>query len=264
MNAAPDARPAPPTAALDAAFAALARYDRGSGRGALQPIDDAVAAATQDAALRAALETRLVAVLRAPASAVAREFACEKLARIGGPDAVPALAALLADPDLAHAAAHALRAIPGEAASHALRQSLGRLSGLPLMGAIAALGQRRDVASVVALAGFLGHAEARVATAAAAALGEIGSVAAARELQTFLARAPQAIRPALADACLACAEHLRQAGEARAARRLLDALLGTAPAPHVRAAALRLLDRESTAPPQSRAVAPNHPAGRSR
>jgi HEAT repeat protein len=241
MNAAPEAGPVPPTAALDTAFAALTRYDRGSGRGALLPIDDAVAAATPDTALRAALETRLVAVLRGPASAVAREYACEKLARIGGPDAAPALAALLSDPDLAHAAANALRAIPGEAASRALRQSLERLSGLPLLGAIAALGQRRDATSVAALAGFLGHAEERVATAAAAALGEIGTVAAARELQAFLARAPQTIRSALAEACLVCAEHLRQAGETRAARRLLDTLLGTAPAPHVRAAALRLL-----------------------
>lgn len=241
MNAAPEAGPVPSTAALDAAFAALDRYDRGSGRGALQPIDDAVAAATQDAALRAALETRLVAVLRGPASAVAREFACAQLARIGGPDAVAALAALLADPELAHAAANTLRAIPGEAASRALRQSLEHLSGLPLVGAIAALGQRRDAASVTALAGFCGHAEARVVTAAAAALGEIGTVAAARKLQAFLARAPQAIRPALADACLVCATHLRQAGEARAVRILLEALLGTAPAPHVRAAALRLL-----------------------
>lgn len=241
MNATPEARPAPSTAALDAAFAALARYDRGSGRGALQPIDDAVAAATQDAALRAALETRLVAVLRGPASTVAREFACEKLARIGGPDAVAALATLLADPDLAHAAANTLRAIPGEAASRALRQSLEHLSGLPLVGAIAALGQRRDAASVTALAGFCGHAEERVVTAAAAALGEIGTVAAARKLRAFLARAPQTIRPALADACLVCATHLRQAGEARAVRILLEALLGTPPAPHVRAAALRLL-----------------------
>lgn len=242
MNATPEARPAPSTADLDAAFAALDRYDRGSGRGALQPIDDAVAAATQDAALRVALESRLVAVLRGPASAVAREFACEKLARIGGPDAVAALAALLADPDLAHAAANALRAIPGEAAARALHQSLERLSGLPLVGAIAALGQRRDAASVAALAGFLGgHTEGRVASAAAAALGEIGTVAAAWKLQALLARAPQTIRPALADACLVCAEHLRQAGEARAARTLLEALLGTAPAPHVRAAALRLL-----------------------
>ncbi len=241
MNPAPETRPAPSTAELDAAFAALARYDHGSGRGALQPLDDAVAAATRDAALRAGLEARLVAVLRGPASAVAREYACAQLARIGGADAVAALAVLLSDPDLAHAAANALRAIPGEAASRALRRSLGLLSGLSLGGAVAALGQRRDAASVVELVGLLRHAEERVVTAAAAALGEIGTVAAARELRAFLARAPETVRPALADACLVCAEHLGRAGEAGAARTLLDALLGAGPAPHVRAAVLRLL-----------------------
>lgn len=246
MNARSEIRAIPTAAERTAAFAALANYDRGAGRGALQPIDDAVAAATQDSALRAELESHLVAVLRSPASAVAKEYACGKLALLGGPDAVPALAGLLSDPDLSHPAANALRAIPGEAAARALRQSLASLAGPARLGVIAALGHRRDTASVGRLAGLLSPAETSVAAPAAAALGQIGTARAARALQNFLPNAPATVKPVLAEACLVCAQHLSATGEGPAARRLLNALLATTPPPHVRAAALQLL---STARP---------------
>jgi HEAT repeat protein len=238
MSTSTDTRVA--AAALQQAFDALARYDRGSGRGALQPIDDAVAAATKDAAPRRDLEQRLAAILRGPAPAVAKEYACEKLAWIGGPAAVPALAGLLSNPDLAHTATHALQVMTCAEAAVALRDNLARLSGLALAGVITALGTRRDAASAGKLAALLAHPDARVASAAAGALGEIGSPAAGKALREFLPKAPPAIRPALGDACLVCAERLKAAGEAGAARVLLDALLATAPPPHVRAAALRI------------------------
>lgn len=239
MSAAPSARPSAET--LARAFAALARYDHGSDRGALLPLDEAAAAATGDPALRTELEAGLERVLRGPASVVAREFACEKLAMLGGPASVEALAALLAEPDLARAALNALRAIPGEAAARALRQRLDEPAGPTLLGAITALGQRRDAASVEALSALLTRADPQVASAAAWALGEIGTPAAGRALRHFLPGAPAAVRPALADACLACAAHLRDLGETRAARALLDALLAANPPFRVRAAALRLL-----------------------
>jgi HEAT repeat protein len=238
MSTSTDTRVA--AAALQQAFDALAGYDRGSGRGALQPIDDAVAAATNDAALRSDLEPRLAAILRGPAPAVAREYACEKLALIGGPAAVAALAGLLSNPDLAHAATNALQVMTCAEAAVALRDSLARLSGRALAGVITALGTRRDIASAGKLAALLANPDARVASAAAGALGEIGSPAAGKTLRELLPKAPSALRPALGDACLVCAERLKAAGEAGAARALLDALLATAPSPHVRAAALRI------------------------
>jgi len=63
-------------AALQQAFDALAQYNRGSGRDTLKPIDDAAMAAAADAGLRADIEARLIATLRSPASAVAKDYAC--------------------------------------------------------------------------------------------------------------------------------------------------------------------------------------------
>lgn len=239
MNAAPSTPAFPET--LSRALETLARYDRGSDRGALWPLDEAVASAPREPALRAELEAGLVRCLRSPAATVAKEYACEKLAMIGGPASVEALAASLADPDLSHAATHALRAIPGAEAALALRRRLKTLAGRPLVGVITALGGRRDVASTEALAGLLSHADARVVAAAVWALGEMGTPAAARTLRQFLPGAPTALLPELADACLVCATRLRAARAARAARTLLDALLHADPPPHARAAALRLL-----------------------
>ena len=238
MSATPN--PRLDAAARQKAFDALATYDRGSSRGALQPIDHAVAAATNDAALRADLELRLGAILRGPAPVVAKEYACGKLTVIGGPASVPALAALLSTPELAHAATNALQAMPGAEAGQALRDSLGRLTGLPLVGVITALGMRRDTDSAALMAPLLVHADGRVASAAIAALGEIGSKAAATLLHEFAPKAPPPLRPAVADACLVAAERLRASGEPAVARTLLDGLLATEPAAHVGAAALRL------------------------
>lgn len=227
-------------ATLQLTFDALAKYDRGSGRDTLKTIDDAVMAAPKDAGLEADLEQRLVAVLRSPASVVAKEYACGKLALIGGPGAVAALAELLPNAALAHPATNALQLMTCAEAVAALRESLPKLSGLPLAGVLTALGARRDAASVEKLAGLLADVDARVASAAAAALGEIGSPAAATALSAFLPTAPPTLHAALADASLTCAERLKAAGEGAAARVLLEALLATNPPAFIRAAALRL------------------------
>ncbi len=225
---------------LQQAFAHLEHYAAGSGRGALQPIDDAAAAAARDETLRAKLEKRLVATLLGKAPAAAKDYACGKLAILGGPAAVPALAELLTTETLAHAATNALQLMPCPEAGAALRASLEKLSGLPRAGALTALGMRRDPTEATQIAAFLGRADSIVAGAAAGALGEIGTPATGATLREFLPKAPAALRSALADACLACAERLRAAGETAAAKSLLDALLDTTPRKHVRAAARRI------------------------
>jgi HEAT repeat protein len=179
-------------------------------------------------------------VLRSPASVVAKEYACEKLALIGGPDSTAALAELLLNASLAHAATNALQVMPCAEAGAALRTSLSKLTGLPLAGALTALGMRRDTADVEAIAKYLGDSSRAVASAAAFALGEIGSAAAASALREFLTKTPADVKAAAADAALVGAERLKSAGNSDAAKALLKALLATEPSAHVRAAAIRL------------------------
>jgi HEAT repeat protein len=85
-------------------------------------------------------------------------------AEIGTKQAVPALAALLADPKLAHYARYGLEPIPDPSVDKALRDALGKIKGRPLVGVINSIGQRKD---------------AEVADAAAAALGRISGTPAA-------------------------------------------------------------------------------------
>ncbi len=225
------------TRAIDQAFEALKTYDAGSNRGALQPIDEAVVAAMKDESSRAKLEARLAAALAAEMPAVAKAYVCGKLRLIGGPASVPALAALLGQTELSHAARNALEALPCAEAIAALRASLAKLSGLPKAGVMASLGIRRDAASVPDLKALLRDGDAQVAGAAVAALGEIGTAEAGEAIREFLSGAAGPLRAVTADACLACAERLKAGGNEAAARALRN-LLTTADQPeYIRAAA---------------------------
>jgi HEAT repeat protein len=206
-------------------------YNSGSGRAALLPIDDAVVASLGDAAARKDLAQRLAAVLSAEVSAVAKEYACSKLRLIGSVESVPALAALLGDKDLAHAARDALEAMPYPEAVQAIREALPKLAGLQKVGAIQSLGTRRDVQSVAALAGLLADQDRQVASGAAAALGEIGTLEAADALRKAA--------PAAADALLACAERLAADGRQAEAKAIYAALDVPEQPKHVRWAASR-------------------------
>lgn len=225
------------SAPLDAAFSALRTYDQGSSRAALLPLDEAVVAALPDPTARLALEPRLLAALTSGGSVAALEYLCAKLTLIGSAAAVPALAALLDQPALTTAARNALEASPHPEATAALRAQLPRLTGVFLVGVIQSLGVRRDPASVPALAGLLPHENPSVASAAAAALGEIGTPATAQALAAFLPKAPPPLQPALADACLVCAERLVAAYQRPAAQSLYQLLSAPSQPQHVQQAA---------------------------
>ena len=63
---------------------------------------------------------------------------------VGSAKSVPALAALLSDPDLAHPARMALEPMANADAGTALRAALGKVQGKLLSGVIASIGARRD------------------------------------------------------------------------------------------------------------------------
>ncbi len=213
-------------AALDKAFEALATYDWGTDRNVLNPIDDAVIATRGDEAARKELEKRLMAVLLSGASRAAKDYVCRTLRTIGTAQSVPALATLLTDKDLSHMARYALERIPAPEAAAAMRNALPNVSGALKVGVIGSLGVRRDAASVKALADSLGDADPAIARAAACALGNIGTPEAGTALASWAAKAPDPVKLAVADGCLACAERLLADGKKAEAIALYKALSG--------------------------------------
>ena len=153
-----------------------------------------------------------------------RRIACKQLAIYGGKEAVPALAALLPDKQLSSWARIALEAIPDPAADEALRESIGKVQGRLLVGVINSIGVRRDAKAVPALIARLKDGDAEVASAAAVALGRIGGDAAAKALEQSLAAAPPAVRGAVAEGCILCAEKLLAEAQSAEAVKLYDAV----------------------------------------
>jgi HEAT repeat protein len=227
------------TAAVDKAFEALKTYDWGTERDILNPIDNAVVATHGDAAARKELETRLAAVLGTGASRAAKDYVCRTLKTIGTAESAPALAALLPDNDLSHMARYALERIPAPEAAAAMRDALPKLTGALKVGVVGSLGVRRDAASVPALAALLGDTDQAIASAAAHALGTIGTPEAANTLSQRAKTAPEPLKPAIADACLACAERLLADGKKPQAILLYKSLNTEDQPKHVRLAATR-------------------------
>ena len=170
------------------------------------------------------MEQKLIAVLQSDAPAAEKAITCKKLAVYGSQDAVPALAPLLANPELTSWARIALEAIPVPAADAALRDAMGKVQGRVLIGVINSIGVRRDAQAVDELAEKLKDADADVACAAAVALGCIGGDQAAKILGQALADGSPAVRPGVAEGCIRCAEKYLAEGKNAQAKNLYDAV----------------------------------------
>jgi HEAT repeat protein len=169
-------------------------------------------------------ERALIRLLQTNAPPAEKALACKQLAIYGTKDAVPVLAPLLSDPQLASWARIALEAIPGPTADAALRDAMGKLQGKLLIGVINSIAVRHDPTAVSGLVKKLKDADPDVASAAAVALGRIGGAKAAKALSQSLAVAPAAVRPAVAEGCILCAEKLLAQGKAADAVKLYDAV----------------------------------------
>ena len=167
-------------------------------------------------------EQDLITVLKSDAPKSEKAITCKQLAIYGTEQAVPALAPLLADNELASWARISLEAIPGPAAEAALRDAIDNLQGRLLVGVINSIAVRRDVQAVDTLVQKLDDANASVASAAAVALGHIGGEKAAKALTKSLANAPTAVRSALAEACILCAESFLTDDQTAQAVKLYD------------------------------------------
>ena len=169
-------------------------------------------------------EAKLIAIIESDAPPQNKAIPCKQLAVYGTTAAVPALAKLLADKELASWARIALEAIPDPAADEALRQAVATLEGRLLVGVINSIGVRRDPKAIDTLVAKLKDADPEVASAAAEALGRIGGEQPIKALEPLLATAPPAVRSSAAYGCVLCAERLLGDGKAEDAVKLYDAV----------------------------------------
>jgi hypothetical protein len=230
------------------ALRAIRSYAAGQSRAGLDAVRALVGAAATEAA-RSGLAAALASELRSDATVEAKRFLCAQLALVAGEAEVPALAACLADKDLALAARAALEHIPGEAASAALRTALAGARGMELAGLINSLGNRRDGGAVRVIAPFAGDARIEVVESALGALGNIGTAEAAAALAAVEKTLRPRFMPLRAEALLACAERLAAEGGAPRAEAIRIELAAAEDLPeHLRTGALlALLGTESAA-----------------
>ena len=197
------------------------------------------ARASSEAAAAKARVAKLVAVLQSNAPQKDKADACRELARIGTKDAVPALAALLGDPQLSHMARYGLETIPSSAVDKAFRAALATLHGRELAGVLDSIGVRRDTGAVKALGARLGDPDPEVAQAAARALGNIAGSAAAKALRSALHNAAATNQPAVCEGLLRCADSFSAKGPSKKAMAIYDLLRPMPLAPQIRLAAWR-------------------------
>ena len=120
----------------------------------------------------------LAAVLQSDAPKAEKAIACKRLAVLGTEEAVPALAPLLEDAELASWARIALEAIPGPAPDKALRHAMKKVDGRLLIGVVNSIGVRRDAEAVGGLAKLLKADDPGVGAGAAHGVGRVGGAGA--------------------------------------------------------------------------------------
>jgi HEAT repeat protein len=207
-----------------------------------------ILAAQLVASLHAAATTEeqaLIEVLLSNRHPREKDAACIRLQRIGTADSVPALATLLTDDQLSHAARNALEPMPFPEAAEALKAALATTSGLTRAGIVNSIGQRRDRTAVNDLSLLLGEPDTTVAAAAASALGRIGGRESTKVLGAALRAADEPLRSALLDGLLISAHSLLEENDSSAARIVFLDLSQSELPPHVRTAAFRGLLRAS-------------------
>ena len=196
-------------------------------------------AAAAEAPAAASQEAKLIAVLQSNAAPQDKAITCKRLAICGTKAAVPALAALLADPQLASWARIGLEAIPDPAADAALLEAAGKLQGPLQVGVINSIGKRRDGLAVGWLAQQLQAPDPALMSAAAAALGRIGGEPAAQALGQALAGATATTLPVICEAYLRNADLFISQGNPAKAAEICEKVRGMQTPRHIRMEATR-------------------------
>ncbi|MCU0247627.1 MAG: HEAT repeat domain-containing protein, partial [Bryobacter sp.] len=227
-------------------LSAVPAYDFGKERKVIEEAGRVVTDSVTVPAWRARVERSLLAMLARPGLSLgAKDFLCRQLSVAGSAASVPALAAMLRQPETVEMARYAMERIPGAEADKALRDVLASGAKAGRIGIINSIGVRADAQAVALLTPLLKAEDAGVGAAAAHALGRIATPAACRAVEQAAPAAPE-LRRAVLSARLDCAAKTAATNRAAAAKSYA-ALLANSAEPPVRVAALRGLAATSPA-----------------
>lgn len=164
-----------------------------------------------------AIEEKLLKAIGQPqCTRDGKALACRMLQRVGSARCVPALAAMLPDPELSHMARYALQGLDCPAAGQSLREALPRTRGAVRIGVISSLAERRDTECVEALAELAKDGDPATAEAALRGLGRIGNAAAGKKLNG-IKTANASLASVRLHSLLMCADEALAQGRKRAA-----------------------------------------------
>lgn len=219
---------------------ALAGLNYSGDQSALESLDREIDATGTDAAKLAALETRLLTLLRrTDLTFAARQAICQRLGLVLAQgtaktkaDAFKPLGAMLADDRDSDLARLALEPVSGAVVDGLFVAALGKTSGRTRLALIDSIARRRIAAAVPALTKFLRDKDTATADAAARGLGAIADPAALASLEAI----PEPNSDAVVNAKLLAASRIAPA----TALPLLQDLQRNAKSPAHRAAAFRL------------------------
>lgn len=231
-----------PAAAQGDALAAILKdlqtYDT-SDVGPAMRLHAYVFARKDDAAARQATEAALLKFVQGAPAPAGLMAACRSLSLIGGPDSVPALAALALKPETTDAARYALERIPGPEAGQALLGALDKAVGDVRRGVVFSLGARKSTAAVPALARLAAGKDAAIAADAVKALGRIGGAEAVKVLLAALGRSSASLKSDIASALLLAAEGMLESGDKAGAAAVYERVFTANISPVSRRAAFR-------------------------
>jgi HEAT repeat protein len=213
-------------------------YDFSQSRADLVKISDTIRDASGKGEMKA-MEKQLDDFLKSDASYAAKDFVCRELSVVGTEASVPVLASMLTGEKVSDIARYALERIPGAAADDALRNALSKAQGKAKVGIINTLGVRGDKKAVEALAGLVTDTNDTVAVAAVAALGRIDDKSATDAIAKAKDKATGAVKAAVLDAYLRCADRLAAKGQKDAAGAIYKQLYAAGEPMIVRVAAAR-------------------------
>ncbi len=206
---------------LEAILKDLQTYDT-SDVGAAMRLHAYVFSHKDNAQARKETEAALLKFIQGSPAPAGLMAACRALGLIGGPDAVPVLAALAIKPETTDAARYALERIPGPEADAALVAALDKARGDARRGVVFSLGARKPAAAVPSLARLAAGKDAALAADAVKALGKIGGPEAVKALTAALGKAAPALKSEIASALLLAAEASWAAGDKAAAAAVYE------------------------------------------